>query len=468
MTRAQQLSSPVLTGEAVRSTGGGLPPPLADARPSPVRTGEDGLPAQFRAWFASRGWQARPHQLALIEHARAGQVRAAGRADRRRQDAGRVPAQPDRSRGAAARGGRSALHTLYISPLKALAVDVARNLETPVAEMGLAVRIETRTGDTPAVAPPAPEAHCRRISCSPRRSSSRCCSPRARRRACSRICSAVVLDELHAMHNSKRGDLLALGLARLRTLAPGHRARRSLGDGRRSRSRCSAISCRSRWTAKPRRAGAGARREAGDLHPRVGRLCALGRASRASRDGGCDGRDQACEDRARLRQHAQPGRAHVPGTVADERRQSADRAASRLARAGAAPQGRSRDDARATCAPWSAPRRSISASTGARSINVICIGAPKGAARLVQRIGRANHRLDEPSQALLVPANRFEVLECEAARDAVMAGELDGERLKHRRPRRAGAARAGHGLCRAVRCRRALCRSAFGLALSRI
>ena len=61
---------------------------------------------------------------------------------------------------------------------------------------------------------------------------------------------------------------------------------------------------------------------------------------------------------------------------------------------------------------------------------VICIGAPKGAARLVQRIGRANHRLDEPSAALLVPANRFEVLECHAARDAVLAGELDGERLK--------------------------------------
>ena len=61
---------------------------------------------------------------------------------------------------------------------------------------------------------------------------------------------------------------------------------------------------------------------------------------------------------------------------------------------------------------------------------VICIGAPKGAARLVQRIGRANHRLDEPSMALLVPANRFEVLECHAAREAVLAGELDGERLR--------------------------------------
>src|SRR5258706_4919433 len=38
--------------------------------------------------------------------------------------------------------------------------------------------------------------------------------------------------------------------------------------------------------------------------------------------------------------------------------------------------------------------------------------------------------MDDPSAALLGPANRFEVLECNAARDAVLAGELDGERLK--------------------------------------
>jgi ATP-dependent Lhr-like helicase len=58
---------------------------------------------------------------------------------------------------------------------------------------------------------------------------------------------------------------------------------------------------------------------------------------------------------------------------------------------------------------------------------VIQVGAPKGLSRLVQRIGRANHRLDEPSRALLVPSNRFEVLECQAAAGAVMEGELDGE-----------------------------------------
>ncbi len=56
---------------------------------------------------------------------------------------------------------------------------------------------------------------------------------------------------------------------------------------------------------------------------------------------------------------------------------------------------------------------------------VVHIGAPKGASRLAQRIGRANHRMDEPSKALLVPANRFEVMECRAALDANYLGAQD-------------------------------------------
>ena len=58
---------------------------------------------------------------------------------------------------------------------------------------------------------------------------------------------------------------------------------------------------------------------------------------------------------------------------------------------------------------------------------VVQVGAPKGVSRLLQRVGRANHRMDEVSRAILVPANRFEVLECEAAIAGVRAGELDGD-----------------------------------------
>jgi ATP-dependent Lhr-like helicase len=56
---------------------------------------------------------------------------------------------------------------------------------------------------------------------------------------------------------------------------------------------------------------------------------------------------------------------------------------------------------------------------------VVHVGAPKGASRLAQRIGRSNHRMDEPSRAILVPANRFEVLECRAALDANYLGAQD-------------------------------------------
>jgi ATP-dependent Lhr-like helicase len=58
---------------------------------------------------------------------------------------------------------------------------------------------------------------------------------------------------------------------------------------------------------------------------------------------------------------------------------------------------------------------------------VVQMGAPKGSSRLLQRIGRANHRLHEPSKGIIVPGNRFEYLEARAALDAISEGELDPE-----------------------------------------
>ena len=106
------------------------------------------LPAVFQNWFESRGWQPRPHQLALIEHAARGQsVLLVAPTGGGKTLAGFLPSLIELARAPQRR--KRVLHTLYISPLKALAVDVARNLEIPVEEMGLAVRVETRTGDTP-------------------------------------------------------------------------------------------------------------------------------------------------------------------------------------------------------------------------------------------------------------------------------------------------------------------------------
>ena len=126
------------------------------------------LPEPFVRWFAARGWTPRAHQLELLAKARAGRSvlliapTGAGKtlagflpslvelSDRTTPSPDRPPAK--RSLVSTGRDLRreGGLHTLYISPLKALAVDIARNLETPVAEMRLPIRIETRTGDTPA------------------------------------------------------------------------------------------------------------------------------------------------------------------------------------------------------------------------------------------------------------------------------------------------------------------------------
>ena len=88
------------------------------------------------------------------------------------------------------------------------------------------------------------------------------------------------------------------------------------------------------------------RRAAACHHARHRRAPALGRAFRAPRHRRNLRADQAAQDRAGVRQHPQPGRGDLPAALGHQRRQPRDRAASRLARRGAAPQGRGGDGGR--------------------------------------------------------------------------------------------------------------------------
>src|SRR5580765_4646520 len=103
------------------------------------------LPSVLADWFADKGWEVRRHQREMLAAARAGRsallVAPTG--------AGKTLAGFLPTLAALIEAPTDGLHTLYISPLKALAVDVQRNLLTPVAEMALPIRVETRTGDTP-------------------------------------------------------------------------------------------------------------------------------------------------------------------------------------------------------------------------------------------------------------------------------------------------------------------------------
>ena len=103
------------------------------------------LPEVLTAWFAGKGWTARRHQLEMLAAARAGRhallVAPTGSG---KTLAGFLPTLVELIEAPV-----EGLHTLYISPLKALAVDVRRNLLTPIEEMAVPIRVEARTGDTP-------------------------------------------------------------------------------------------------------------------------------------------------------------------------------------------------------------------------------------------------------------------------------------------------------------------------------
>ncbi len=181
------------------------------------------LPDRFVKWFAQKGWSPRAHQLELLSRAEQGQstllIAPTGAG---KTLAGFLPALVDleqRNRKKPGMANQQGVHTLYISPLKALAVDIHRNLTIPVEEMGLDITIETRTGDTPAhkrqrqkLAPPDI------LLTTPEQLALLIASKGAEQFF--KGLRYVVLDELHSLVISKRGHLLALGLARLRRLQP--------------------------------------------------------------------------------------------------------------------------------------------------------------------------------------------------------------------------------------------------------
>ncbi len=316
------------------------------------------------------------------------------------------------------------LHTLYVSPLKALAVDVQRNLIGPIEEMGLPIRVETRTGDTPSdrkarqrVKPPQV------LLTTPESLSLLLSYPEAATMFAG--LRTIVVDELHGFAKEKRGDLLSLSMARLQKLAPGLRRvglSATISDPDAYRS----------WLAPD------ADMEEVDIvlgdpgaEPDLSILIPENRIPW----GGHSGRHAAREVMQLIEQHrttlvfcntrslaelifqdlwavndnALPIGVHH-GSLAVEARRKVENAMA---------DGRLRG---------LVATASLDLGIDWGDVDlVVQMGAPKGSSRLLQRIGRANHRLDEPSKGIVVPGNRFEYLEARAALDAVEDGELDPE-----------------------------------------
>ena len=404
-------------------------PEVAPEPPGPA------LPARFLTWFRERGWQPHAHQLDMLAAAEAGRsallIAPTGGG---KTLSGFLPSLIALS-DAAPEHRPAGIHTLYVSPLKALAVDIHRNLTTPIAELGLDIRCETRTGDTPEAKRQRQRRQPPQILLTTPESLALLLSYHDAPAIFAGL-STVVIDELHALANSKRGDLLALGLSRLQALAPDCRRVGLSATVHDPNALLAWLSPTGRAvpTTDPAavrliqgRGGSKAEIEiltTREYLPWSGHMAVHAMAEvydRIRRAGTTlvfvNTRAQAeivFRELWRLNEDQLPIALHH-GSLAPEQRRKVEAAMAR-------------GDLRAVAATSSLD---LGIDWAAVDL-VVQVGAPKGVSRLLQRIGRANHRLDSPSRALLVPANRFEVLECRAAFEGARAGTLDGE------PRRPG------------------------------
>lgn len=321
-----------------------------------------------------------------------------------------------------AEGNHKGLHTLYVSPLKALAADIKRNLSGPVAEMGLPIRIEDRTGDTPSSRKRSQRADPPHILLTTPESLALLVSYEDAGRTFAGL-KRIIVDEIHALTESKRGDQLMLALSRLSSLAPGLRRvglSATVEDPAaiahllaRHPDPCAILQADPgpdpdismlQTDEQPPWSGAGGRYAIPAVLEQVKkhRTTLIFHNTRAQAEIFFHHLWLANDDQLPIGIHH--------GALAREQREKVE--AAMVA-----------GDLRAIVCTGSLD---LGIDWGDVDL-VIQVGAPKNVKRLVQRIGRANHRYNAPSKALLVPANRFEVVECIAALQAVKARSLDGD-----------------------------------------
>ncbi|MEM9474592.1 MAG: ligase-associated DNA damage response DEXH box helicase [Pseudomonadota bacterium] len=375
------------------------------------------LPSKIEDWFTARGWQVHPHQQAMLARAEDPALLLIAPTGGGKTLAGFLPTLVG-----LADGAHRGLHTLYISPLKALAADIKRNLGTPIAEMGLPIRVEDRTGDTSATAKKRQRADPPHILLTTPESLALLLSYEDAPLMFAGL-QRVVVDEIHALAESKRGDQLMLGLARLQTLCPALRRvglSATVEDPQaiarflaRHPDPCEILTADPgpdpdiamlETEERPPWSGGGGRYAIGAVLEQVKRhkTTLIFHNTRAQAELFFHDLWLANEDSLPIGIHH--------GSLARAQR------------------------AKVEAAMTDGALRAI-VCTGSLDLGidwgdvdlVIQVGAPKNVKRLVQRIGRANHRYNAPSKALLVPANRFEVVECVAALRAAKDHELDGD-----------------------------------------
>jgi ATP-dependent Lhr-like helicase len=375
------------------------------------------LPPKFDDWFATKGWSIHPHQVEMLERSDEPSLLLIAPTGGGKTLAGFLPTLVE-----LADGGHAGLHTLYVSPLKALAADIKRNLGTPITEMALPIRVEDRTGDTSYTQKRRQRADPPHILLTTPESLALLISYEDAPRIFAGL-QRVIVDEIHALAESKRGDQLMLALSRMQTLAPGLRRVGLSATVEDPAAIARGLACNPDpcpiLLADP------------GPDPDISMLVTPERPPWSG--GGAKYSIPAVLDL--VKQHKTTLIFHNTRAQAEIYFHNLWLANDDALPIGIHHGSLSRDQrANVEAAMVRGDLRAI-ACTGSLDLGidwgdvdlVIQIGAPKNVKRLIQRIGRANHRYNAPSKAVLVPANRFEVVECVAALEAAKEHDLDGD-----------------------------------------
>jgi len=375
------------------------------------------LPQKFQNWIKKRNWALHTHQIDVLTNSdRKAQLLIAPTGSGKTLS-GFLPTLIELDR-----LNFSGLHTIYVSPLKALAADIKRNLMIPIEEMGLNIRVEDRTGDTSAktkrrqrIDPPqilltTPESLALLIS-----------FPEAN--ALFANLERIIIDEIHALVENKRGHQLLLAISRLQSISKNLRKlalsatvdhpQEIAGFISENDNNCPIIFAEPgpdpnismlQTTASPPWSGAGATYAVPDVLEQISKhkTTLIFHNTRAQAEIFFHNLWLNNQDNLPVAIH------HGSLDLAQRKRVEAAITEGEL-------------------------RAVVCTGTLDLGIDwnevdlVMQVGAPKNIKRLVQRIGRANHTYNTPSKAIIVPANKFEIVECQAALEAVRDKDLDGE-----------------------------------------
>ena len=375
------------------------------------------LPQKFQNWINKRNWGLHTHQIDVLTNSdRKAQLLIAPTGSGKTLS-GFLPTLIELDR-----LNFSGLHTIYVSPLKALAADIKRNLMIPIEEMGLNIKVEDRTGDTTAktkrrqrIDPPqilltTPESLALLIS-----------FPEAN--ALFANLERIIIDEIHALVENKRGHQLLLAISRLQSISKNLRKlalsatvdhpQEIAGFISENENKCPIIFAEPgpdpnismlQTTASPPWSGAGATYAVPDVLEQISKhkTTLIFHNTRAQAEIFFHNLWLNNQDNLPVAIH------HGSLDLAQRKRVEAAITKGEL-------------------------RAVVCTGTLDLGIDwnevdlVIQVGAPKNIKRLVQRIGRANHTYNTPSKAIIVPANKFEIVECQAALEAVRDKDLDGE-----------------------------------------